>query len=85
MLDAAGRKEDAAKVHAVIMRIMSRLLTLQCGSPLSKYNDALAAITKLPDGAAGGIINAEDDPRVRIDTHQHQMHAMLMLLKLLSK
>ncbi len=85
VLEAAGRKEDAAKVHAVIMRIMSRLLTLQCGSPLSKYNDALAAITKLPDGAAGGIINAEDDPRVRIDTHQHQMHAMLMLLKLLSK
>ena len=85
VLEAAGRKEEAAKVRAVIMRIMSRLLTLQCGSPLSKYSDTLAAIPKLPDGAAGGIINAEYDPRVRIDTHQHQMHAMLMLLNLMSK
>jgi len=85
VMDAAGRKDEAARMLDIIMRITSRLLTLQCGSPLSRYNDKLASIPKLPDGAAGGIINADDDTRVRIDTHQHQMNAMLMLLKVLEK
>ena len=81
ILDSAGRKAEASKIMDTVKRIMSRLLTLQCGSPLSKYNEALSGISKLPNGAAGGIIGADDDTRVRIDTHQHQMHAMLLLLK----
>lgn len=82
IFDANGDKENAAKIRAITERIMARLLTLQCGSELSKYNSALSKIIKFPENAEGGIIAADDDPTVRIDTHQHQMHAMLLMLKL---
>ncbi len=79
---SSGNKVNADKIRGVIERVMSRLLTLQCASPLASHNGALSSISKLPEGAEGGIISSDFEPTVRIDTHQHQMHAMLMMLKM---
>lgn len=77
----AGDKQSAARLRQVILEIMPRLMTYQYKGPFMACNPTLAALHKAPPGADGGIVNGKGDTVVRIDVHQHQMHAMLLMLK----
>ncbi len=71
-----GREEDAEKIGRAIDTGLARLIAWQVGGPMpNKYlkkhrtSDALAV---------GGVMNAADDPILRIDVTQHQMHAAIL-------
>lgn len=76
-----GDTENQKKLGAVIEQIMSKLMTWQYKGPFMKFNEVLSAIKKAPPSADGGITYSKADTMVRIDVQQHQMHAMLLMLK----
>jgi UDP-N-acetylmuramoyl-tripeptide--D-alanyl-D-alanine ligase len=60
---------------------MQRITGMQLGHPLAS---ALAAQAPPLDRTRGGVQNAFEEPGLRIDTTQHQMHAVIMMKRLLS-
>jgi UDP-N-acetylmuramoyl-tripeptide--D-alanyl-D-alanine ligase len=80
--ELARRTGDTAsqrKIGAVIDEGLYKLTTWQFGSPVA--NDYLRGLTEAPPAAVGGVMSAADDPRLRIDTTQHQMHAVILARK----
>jgi hypothetical protein len=81
----ARKRGDAAamqSLRAVCERLLVRLIRLQVGGPLYDPNRFFGSRTADPR-AVGGVLSSEGSSLVRIDTVQHQLHAMLMALDLL--
>jgi UDP-N-acetylmuramoyl-tripeptide--D-alanyl-D-alanine ligase len=76
-----GDTETMAVCEAVTKRIMARLMTLQVGGPFVDCNPNLKNLPKAASKSFGGIVASRDQLVVRIDVVQHQLHAMLMMLK----
>lgn len=75
---------DAAamqSLRAAAERILVRQIRCQIGGPLQDQNLFLAR-ARIHPKFIGGIMSTEDSGYVRIDTVQHQLHAMLMALEL---
>jgi len=69
-------------LQSVVIEILQRLLPCQIGGPFEEYNPFLQG-RGVPALAFGGIMSQIDSGVIRIDTVQHQLHAMLMALNLL--
>lgn len=63
-----------------IDRGLYKLTTWQVGGPLAKENEFLQNHPTDEGIAIGGIMNAKNLSPLRIDTTQHQMHALIMAL-----
>lgn len=72
-------EKAAQKIADVIDQGLSKLISWQKGSPLE--NEFLKSVSD--NKASGGVMNAEDDPVLRIDVTQHQLHAMMLARKYL--
>lgn len=71
-------KAALQKIGAVIDVGLYKLISWQVGGP-HQYNNAFLITHKTSDPLAiGGVMNAEDDPVLRIDVTQHQLHALLL-------
>lgn len=64
-----------AKFKAVLEEALSKLTSWQAGHPLQ--NRFLSDISGFGLGL-GGVMNSKNDPHIRIDVVQHQMHAVLL-------
>ena len=77
---ARNDQELLARLQAVIDEGLYKLCTWQVGGPLAKENPFLAQHPTSEKIAVGGIMGSSDDGDLRIDTTQHQMHAVIMAL-----
>ena len=59
-----------------------KLTTWQVGGPLANENQFLQRHPTDETIAIGGVMNARNLPALRIDTTQHQMHALIMALEI---
>jgi UDP-N-acetylmuramoyl-tripeptide--D-alanyl-D-alanine ligase len=75
----AGEQRQADKFAAVINEGLSKLTTWQVGGPTP--NEYLKSHPTDNPLAVGGVMNAEDEPLLRIDVVQHQMHALMLARK----
>ncbi|MGB5815635.1 MAG: hypothetical protein WBH85_17400 [Thermoanaerobaculia bacterium] len=71
-----GNHEAQKKLGEVIAVGLAKLTTWQIGGPLENPFFGTRAVTDRL--ALGGVMNAADDPLLRIDVTQHQMHAVLL-------
>jgi hypothetical protein len=73
---AIGDRAAQAKFREVAEKVLARLVTWQIGHPRA---NAFLQSHGAPDPQfVGGVLGAADDPRLRIDTTQHQMHAVIL-------
>jgi hypothetical protein len=79
---AKSRNHEAAmkQFERDIDNGLYKLTTWQVGGPLSKENKFLVDNPTSELIAIGGIMNARDQAPLRIDTTQHQMHALMMAM-----
>jgi len=75
--DAAAMK----KIRGVIEEGLLKLTTWQVGGPAP--NAFLRDHPTDDPRAAGGVMNGADDPVLRIDVTQHQMHAVILVRRFL--
>ncbi len=70
--------DDAAeqKFRLVCQQGLGKLLTWQVGSPVA--NRYLQETPSVVPYSVGGVMNGADDPWLRIDVTQHQMHAVIL-------
>jgi hypothetical protein len=59
---------------------LHKLTTWQVGGPLADENDFLVEHPTDEAIAIGGVMNALHESTLRIDTTQHQMHAVMMAM-----
>jgi UDP-N-acetylmuramoyl-tripeptide--D-alanyl-D-alanine ligase len=82
--DLARRRGDTAradKYACVIDIALERLISWQVGGPLAtSYTGAVDPDDK---EAVGGVQNERDEPALRIDVTQHQLHALVYARKLI--
>jgi hypothetical protein len=71
------------QIRAAVESILSRIITWQVGGPAAEHNPFLKDLGHKAEGTQGGIMSSRDSGMVRIDIVQHQVHAMLMALKIL--
>jgi len=76
-----GEDRAAEELLHVIDTGMYKLLTWQVGGPLAHENPFLVGHPTRDDLAVGGFLSSEDSSRLRIDTTQHQVHAIIMALE----
>lgn len=81
---ARHRGDEVAmqSLRGVTERILVRLIRGQVGGPLQDQNRFLSN-NRVHPSLTGGIMSSEDSGSVRIDTVQHQVHAMILALELL--
>lgn len=79
--EATGDRVAQAKFRDVAEKVLARLVTWQVGhSQANLFLQSLAA----PDPQfVGGVLGASDNPRLRIDITQHQMHAVILARRFL--
>ena len=75
-LDAA-----AGELRHTIDVGLRKLVTWQVGGPLAHENPFLVAQPTDDANAVGGVMGAADDPHLRCDITQHQMHATILAIK----
>ena len=68
------------KLGAVIYQALYKLITWQAGSPTANW---YLRMLPLNERGTGGVMNDRNDPRIRIDVVQHQMHAVLLVRRFL--
>lgn len=73
---AIGDRAAQAKFQELAENVLARLVTWQIGH--SRANAFLQAHGAPDPQFVGGVLGAADDPRLRIDTTQHQMHAVIL-------
>ena len=78
-----GKTQLMTQIRTVVEDILSHIVTWQVGGPAEKANPFLAELPVKAPGVQGGIMSSKDSGKVRIDIVQHQVHAMLMALKIL--
>ncbi len=71
-----GDNASQKKFRAVCEQGLGKLLTWQVGSPVQ--NTFLRGHSAAVPYAEVGVLNAADDPWLRIDVTQHQMHAVIL-------
>lgn len=79
-------KFQSGPCHCLIHFFVVFLFTLsrwQVGGPLAHTNKFLKKHPTNEKIAIGGIMNAKNKAPLRIDTTQHQMHALMMAKQLL--
>jgi UDP-N-acetylmuramoyl-tripeptide--D-alanyl-D-alanine ligase len=69
-------RHSQERIGAVIARGLKKLTSWQVGGPTP--NGYLRKHPTNDPRAVGGVMNAEDDPRLRVDVTQHQMHAVIL-------
>lgn len=77
----SGLKEAQNILGCAIDSGMRRVTSMQIGHPLAV---GLAAEAPSLERTRGGVQNSLTEPGLRIDTTQHQMHAVIMMKRLLS-
>jgi UDP-N-acetylmuramoyl-tripeptide--D-alanyl-D-alanine ligase len=71
-----GDVDAAGKFRRIIEQELSRLTSWQVGGPLPcPY---LQRQTQYDPSCVGGVLGADENPWLRIDTTQHQMHAVIL-------
>ena len=73
--------EISRNFKCAIDKGLYKLTTWQVGSPLANVNPFLQRHPTDEAFAIGGVMNARNVPTLRIDTTQHQMHALIMALE----
>jgi UDP-N-acetylmuramoyl-tripeptide--D-alanyl-D-alanine ligase len=73
---ATGETESAEKFRRVIAQGLGKLITWQVGGPQPPAY--LQAHREYDSRCRGGVLSSPGDPRLRIDTTQHQMHAVIL-------
>lgn len=71
-----GDRSHQEKLGCVIELGLEKLVSWQVGGPLQ--NDFLRRARVTDPLAVGGVQNAQDEPPLRIDVTQHQMHALVL-------
>ena len=79
---AKDRKDQdmLQRLEAVIDQGLHKLCTWQVGGPLAQENPFLVKHPTTEKIAVGGIMGSAYGADLRIDTTQHQMHALIMAL-----
>lgn len=72
-----GDVKNQRHIAGVIEAGMSKLLTWQIGSRLA--GPAIPATFRVTPKTKGGLVSGPEDPKLRVDTVQHQMHATLLV------
>lgn len=75
-----GLEAATSNFEATIDKGLHSLCTWQVGSPLAHENRFLVEHPTTEAIAIGGVMNAKNEAPLRIDTTQHQMHALMMAL-----
>eukprot|EP00536_Pseudo-nitzschia_multiseries_P006896 jgi/Psemu1/194138/e_gw1.153.3.1 len=78
-----GHTEALADLGYAIDEGLYKLTGWQVGGPLAHTNSFLVSHPTDERIAIGGIMSARDEAPLRIDTTQHQMHAVMMALETL--
>mmetsp|Transcript_18553 Transcript_18553/g.38116 ORF Transcript_18553/g.38116 Transcript_18553/m.38116 type:complete len:586 (+) Transcript_18553:112-1869(+) len=78
-----GQREAIADLAYAIDEGLYKLTGWQVGGPLAHTNKFLVSHPTDEGIAIGGIMNSKHDAPLRIDTTQHQMHAVMMALETL--
>lgn len=76
-----GNTEYQKTFADLAIQIMANIMTFQYKGPFMEFNPFLSSLQNVPPGNEGGICGSKTDPFVRIDTVQHQTHAMLLMLQ----
>jgi hypothetical protein len=76
LAESTGDNEAQEKFRRVCQQGLGKLLTWQVGSPVA--NEYLQKIKPAKPYSLGGVLNAADEPWLRIDVTQHQMHAVIL-------
>jgi hypothetical protein len=76
-----GDTRSMEVLRGICERMLSRLIACQVGGPQQDRNRFLST-NAVDKRAIGGILSSESSSFIRIDTVQHQVHAMLMALDL---
>ena len=71
-----GDKNHTEKFASVIDEGLYKLTSWQVGGPIQ--NEYLQNHTTSDTLAIGGIMNHKEEPPLRIDVTQHQMHAVIL-------
>jgi len=80
MAGKLGRVEDQKTLACTITKGLSTVTRMQIGHPLA---GGIAKRAPLSERIRGGVQNSLKDPGLRIDTVQHQMHAVIYALRLM--
>lgn len=72
----SGDRAAADYLREVVDTGLAKLTSWQVGGPMP--NDYLRENPTTDPRAVGGVMNGDDDPHLRIDVTQHQMHALLL-------
>lgn len=78
--ELAGLIKDArsqSHIESAIDTGLGKLMTWQIGSPRADQSIVPEQFAK-PAKAVGGVVSAPKSPLIRIDTVQHQVHAMIL-------
>jgi len=78
---ARNLPEIAATLQKVVQVGLYKITKWQVGGPLAAENPYLVQHPTTESIAVGGIMNARNEAPLRIDTTQHQMHAVMMALE----
>lgn len=81
--EIAKEKNDEVVIHnleSAIDKGLYKLCSWQVGGPLARENEFLVHHPTSEKIAIGGIMGARNQPDLRIDTTQHQMHSLIMAL-----
>ena len=81
--DAHQLQKEKEILKETAMSVLKRLMPLQYKGPFMSLNPKLSSLTSVPPLCEGGITSGLDSYEVRIDTVQHQAHAMLLFQKYL--
>lgn len=76
--DLMGNAKAADALRAAIDSGLYKLIAWQVCGPMSGENRFLRDIPQPPAFAVGGVMNAWNDPDLRIDVTQHQCHALIL-------
>ncbi len=80
-----NRTDVANEFATVAKRVIARLMLCQFQGPFHALNPRFALLKNPVHAAVGGITDTPNATVVRIDTVQHQMHAILLLLETVYK
>lgn len=79
-----AKSQQNEKVSSIFASVIDeglyKLTTWQVGGPLSIENHFLLDNPTAEEIAIGGVMNARNEAELRIDTTQHQMHAVAMAI-----
>ncbi len=76
LADRQQDQQSAAKLRQCAEAMLRKLTSWQVGSPIA--SDYLRQHAQYDPSCRGGVLGADEFPWLRIDTTQHQMHAVIL-------